>query len=103
MSKRGKIIVATISISVTGYEDNRKVTKTVNWKVLMMDEKDPDSLIERERQHILSICNGQPDPEVVLEYRAKVTKRETVTFDKFLASEARREEIQNIRNILKND
>ena len=96
MSKRGKIIVATIS--VTGYVDNRKVTKTANWKVMMMDEKDPDSLIERERQHILSICNGQPDPEVVLEYRAKVTKCETVTFDKFLVSEARRERIQNSIN-----
>lgn len=101
MSKRGKIIVATISVA--GYINNRKVTKTANWKVMMMDEKDPDSLIEKERQDRLSICNGQPDPEVVLEYRAKVTKKETLTFDKFVVSDSRVKKVQNKLDNLKID
>lgn len=91
MKKRKKIVLATISVA--GYSGGRKVTNTFNWKVFLIDEKDPDGLIERERQRLLAAvtdkvtevtekCNG-------VEFRAKVVKKEEHFVDTFLTADTR--------------
>lgn len=86
MKKRIKIVFATISIA--GYSEGRKVTNTVNWKVFLIDEKDPDELIERERQKILAaVFDGAKGNSNSVDFRAKVAKREEHFFDTFLASD----------------
>ena len=86
MKKRTKIVFATISLA--GYEGNKKRTNTLNWKVFMIDEKDPDGLIEGERQKVLTaVINGSKGKSNGVEFRAKVTKKEVHFADTFLTQD----------------
>ena len=62
------------------------MTNTFNWKVFLIDEKDPDGLIEQERVKILTaVINGAKGNGV--EFRATVTKKEVRFADTFLTAD----------------
>ncbi len=89
MKKRTKIIIATICVA--GYNGVRKCTNTINWKVFLIDEKNPEQLIENERQKILEIfkeaaLTAVPSTEHI---RAEVKKQEVHFVDTFLCSDPR--------------
>lgn len=86
MKKQTKIVIATISVA--GYAGNKKITNTLNWRVFMIDEKDPDGLIEQERQKVLAaIINGSKVNSNWVEFRAKVTRKEVHFADTFLTQD----------------
>lgn len=85
MKKRKKIVLATISVA--GYSGGRKVTNTFNWKVFLIDEKDPDGLIERGKQKLLAVMTDEVTEKCTgVELRAKVVKEEHFV-DTFLTAD----------------
>ena len=86
MKKRTKIVLATIAVA--GYMGGRKITNTVNWRVFLVDEKDPDGLIEKEKEKLLSAIIESANSKEI-EYRAKVTNKEERFVDSFLCSDPR--------------
>ena len=88
MEKRKKIVLATISVA--GYSGGRKVTNTFNWKVFLIDEKDPDGLIERKKQKLLAVMTDKVTEKCTgVEFRAKVVKKEEHFVDTFLTADTR--------------
>jgi len=87
MEKKGKIVLATITVA--GYVGKTKVTKQASWRIMMVDEKNPDQLIEQQRQYILSQL-GTEKPEDAFAWKVKVSKVETHTFDTYVSSEEKR-------------
>ena len=86
MKKRTKVVFATIAVA--GYMGSKKVTNTLNWRVFLIDEKDPDGLIEKERQKVLTaVIDGAKRVSNAVEFRAKITEKEVRLVDTFLTAE----------------
>ena len=89
MKKRTKVVFATIAVA--GYMGSKKVTNTLNWRVFLIDEKDPDGLIEKERQKVLTaVIDGAKRESNAVEFRAKITEKEVRLVDTFLTAEPER-------------
>lgn len=86
MKKRIKLVFATISVA--GYTGSKRTTTTLNWKVFLIDEKDPDGLIEKERVKVLTaVIDGAKGKGNGVEFRATVTKKEVRFADTFLTAD----------------
>lgn len=86
MGKRVKIVFATISVA--GYTGRKKVTNTIKWRVFLINEKDPDGLIEKEREKVLAaVIDGAKGKSSGVEFHADVTKKEERFADSYLTAD----------------
>ena len=80
MEKRKKIAITIATINTAGYLNGKKHTNTFVWKVFMIDEKNVDVLLERERLKIERGISEQyqtsfPNTGVVIQSKIGKTKR----------------------------